>query len=86
MKKWKTNQKDWHQNIRTLRALLNLFGFYLLYTREVRVINGTERYGYILGVTEEDLSDKRNKLRWGYQPYKYFSRMKINATDNFRYI
>ena len=32
-----------------------------MHKRAVREINRTERHGYVLGVTEEDQSDKRIK-------------------------
>lgn len=54
--------ENWDPNMRTLRALLNLFGFFDGY-RKMRKINRTERYGYISGVTKEDQSDRRSTLR-----------------------
>ena len=42
--------------MRTFGVLLNVFGFYVMDKREVSL--RTERPGYILGVTEEDQSDK----------------------------
>lgn len=63
------------QWMRTLRALLNVFRFYLMDKREVQSL--------IDMATSLD-DRKTNQIRStnskrGYQPSKYFSRMKINA-------